>query len=450
MITKVPEGDDFLKPCNHQLDRDTETPKVKANLNHLRMVLKRFRFSCDGIETLCINDLTLDNESAENIIESAFCDHARRNPDVDPDAKINLSLDSINYGIWLFKGYLNESAFQKKYLEDIAFEKEFMKSFSSNVVPPNDIGVNFDDIGALQNVKDELKELLTIPFKRPELSCKRKLTEVCKGILLYGPPGTGKTILAKAVAMEAGAYFINFSMSSIPPKWFGEADKYVKAVFSLASKKAPCVIFVDEVDRLLGQRRENLKGQQATQATLEIKNAFMKHWGLLLKKEKDCVLVLAVTNRPFDLEETVIGQFSHRLLVGLPDVQSRAQILRVILKYKVLSNDVDLDGVACMADGYSGSDLKNLCIKASLRPIMELYEKDKSERDAALAEGKVPPAPYVSSDVRALNMQDFSYSFEEVCSSVSSESVGMTELQQWIERYGEGGSRKRTRDSCFM
>ncbi|KAJ4899539.1 AAA-type ATPase family protein [Raphanus sativus] len=214
MITKVPEGDDFLKPCNHQLDRDTETPKVKANLNHLRM--------------------------------------------------------------------------------DIAFEKEFMKSFSSNVVPPNDIGVNFDDIGALQNVKDELKEL------------------VCKGILLYGPPGTGKTILAKAVAMEAGAYFINFSMSSIPPKWFGEADKYVKAVFSLASKKAPCVIFVDEVDRLLGQRRENLKGQQATQATLEIKNAFMKHWGLLLKKEKDCVLVLAVTNRPFDLEETVIGQFSHR------------------------------------------------------------------------------------------------------------------------------------------
>ncbi|KAJ4899540.1 AAA-type ATPase family protein [Raphanus sativus] len=103
-----------------------------------------------------------------------------------------------------------------------------------------------------------------------------------------------------------------------------------------------------------------------------------------------------------------------------------------------------------MADGYSGSDLKNLCIKASLRPIMELYEKDKSERDAALAEGKFPPAPYVSSDVRALNMQDFSYSFEEVCSSVSSESVGMTELQQWIERYGEGGSRKRTRDSCFM
>ncbi|KAL0738923.1 hypothetical protein Bca4012_015133 [Brassica carinata] len=417
MITKVP----FLV----SEDGDAETLKVKANLHHLRMMLRRSGFGCDGLETLCIKDLTLDTE--EKIIGWALSDHATRNP--DPGPKINLSLDSIKFGIGLLKGRLSESAFSKKHRKDIATEKEFMKRLSSDVIPPNLIGVQFDDIGALQNLKEAFKELVIFPFQRPELSCKRKLTEMqpCKGILLYGPLGTGKSMLAKALAVEAGANFIDISMPSIAyNKLFGEVDKYIKAVFSLASKNSPCVIFVDEVDNMLG-RREN-PGEH--EATLEIKNAFMKHWAVQLKKEKERVLVLAATTRPFDLDEAVTGQFCRRFLVELPDAESRSQILKVILRKTTLSDDVDLVRLASMTNGYSGKDLK--------------------ERDAALAEGKIPPALHGSYDIRALNMQDFIYTLEKVCASIKSESVRMKELQQWNERYGEGGSRKRTRDGCVM
>ncbi|CAN6879639.1 unnamed protein product [Brassica oleracea] len=253
--------------------------------------------------------------------------------------------------------------------------------------------------------------------------------QLCKGILLYGPPGTGKTMLAKAVAVEAGANFIDISMSSITyNKLFGEVDMYIKAVFSLASKKSPCVIFLEEVDSMLG-RREN-------PGELEIKNAFMKHWA----GEKERVLVLAATTRPFDLDEAVTGQFCRRFLVELPDAESRSQILKVILRETTLSDDVDLVRLASMTNGYSGKDLKKLCFTASNRRMLEIYN----------AEGKIPPALHGSYDIRALNMQDFIYTLEKVCASIKSESVGMKELQQWNERYGEGGSRKRTRDGCVM
>ncbi|QHO52658.1 Fidgetin-like protein [Arachis hypogaea] len=102
----------------------------------------------------------------------------------------------------------------------------------------------FDDIGALENVKDTLKELVMLPLQRPKLFCKGQLTKPCKGILLFGSPGTGKFMLAKIVSIEARANFINISISGITSKWFGEGEKYVKLVFSLASKIAPSVISV--------------------------------------------------------------------------------------------------------------------------------------------------------------------------------------------------------------
>ncbi|KAI6694767.1 hypothetical protein NL676_022477 [Syzygium grande] len=124
----------------------------------------------------------------------------------------------------------------------------------------------------------------------------------CKGSLLFGPPGASKTMLAKAVATEAGANFINISMSSITSKWFGEGEKYVKAVFSLASKIALSFVFVDEVDSMLGQR-ENPGEHEAMR---KMKNEFMVNWDGLWTKDTERVLVLAATKRPFDLDEAVI------------------------------------------------------------------------------------------------------------------------------------------------
>jgi SpoVK/Ycf46/Vps4 family AAA+-type ATPase len=106
----------------------------------------------------------------------------------------------------------------KKSLKDVATENEFEKRLLTDVIPPDEIGVTFEDIGALENVKETLKELVMLPLQRPELFSKGQLMKPCKGILLFGPPGTGKTMLAKAVATEAGANFINISMSSIASK----------------------------------------------------------------------------------------------------------------------------------------------------------------------------------------------------------------------------------------
>ncbi|KAJ6970736.1 hypothetical protein NC653_035114 [Populus alba x Populus x berolinensis] len=446
----MPQDEALLASWKHQLGQDSETLKMKGNLNNLCTVLGRCGMECEGLETLCIKDQTLTNESAEKVVGWGLSHHlmqnSEANADADADAKLVLSSESIQHGIGILHAIQNESKSLKKSLKDVLTENEFEKRLLVDVIPPDDIGVTFDDIGALENVKDTLKELVMLPLQRPELFCKGQLTKPCKGILLFGPPGTGKTMLAKAVATEAGANFINISMSSITSKWFGEGEKYVKAVFSLASKIAPSVIFVDEVDSMLG-RRENPGEHEAMR---KMKNEFMVNWDGLRTKDTERVLVLAATNRPFDLDEAVIRRLPRRLMVNLPDAANRAKILQVILAKEDLSPDVDFDAVASMTDGYSGSDLKNLCVAAAHRPIKEILEKEKEERAAALAEGKPSPALSGSSDVRPLNMVDFKDAHEQVCASVSSESVNMTELLQWNELYGEGGSRRKKALSYFM
>ncbi|OWM90583.1 uncharacterized protein LOC116187611 isoform X2 [Punica granatum] len=442
----MPQDEVLLASWKHQLDRDSETLKIKGNLNHLRTVLNRNGMDCEGLETLYIKDQTLTNESAEKVVGWALSHHLMQNPESNTDSRLVLSCESIQYGIGLLQAIQNESKSSKKSLKDVVTENEFEKRLLADVIPPSDIGVTFDDIGALENVKDTLKELVMLPLQRPELFCKGHLTKPCKGILLFGPPGTGKTMLAKAVATEAGANFINISMSSITSKWFGEGEKYVKAVFSLASKIAPSVVFVDEVDSMLG-RRENPGEHEAMR---KMKNEFMVNWDGLRTKDTERVLVLAATNRPFDLDEAVIRRLPRRLMVNLPDAANRAKILKVILAKEDLSADVDFDAIASMTDGYSGSDLKNLCVTAAHLPIKEILEKEKKERATALAEGKPPPALRGSDDIRPLRMEDFKLAHERVCASVSSESVNMTELLQWNELYGEGGSRRKKPLSYFM
>ncbi|KAL9275119.1 Outer mitochondrial transmembrane helix translocase-like protein [Drosera capensis] len=442
----MPQDEALHASWKNQLERDSETLKMKSNLNHLRTILNRCGMECEGLETLCMKEQTLTNENAEKVVGWALSHHLMHHAISEADAKVVLSTESIQHGTQMLQSIQNESKSLKKSLKDVVTENEFEKRLLADVIPPSDIGVTFDDIGALENVKDTLKELVMLPLQRPELFCKGQLTKPCKGILLFGPPGTGKTMLAKAVATEAGANFINISMSSITSKWFGEGEKYVKAVFSLASKISPSVVFVDEVDSMLG-RRENPGEHEAMR---KMKNEFMVNWDGLRTKDTERVLVLAATNRPFDLDEAVIRRLPRRLMVNLPDAPNRAKILKVILAKEDLSPSVDLDAVANMTEGYSGSDLKNLCVAAAHRPIREILEREKKEAEAALAEGRPAPPLSGSADIRPLNTYDFKHAHEQVFASVSSESHNMTELQQWNDLYGEGGSRKKTSLSYFM
>jgi SpoVK/Ycf46/Vps4 family AAA+-type ATPase len=339
-----------------------------------------------------------------------------------------------------------------KSIYDIETDNDFEKRLLSDVIPPNELKIGFDDIGALDKVKDTLKELVMLPLQRPELFRKGNLTKPCKGILLFGPPGTGKTMLAKAVATESGANFISISMASIGSKWFGEGEKYSRAVFTLASKISPCVIFIDEVDCILG-RRENHGEHEAMR---KIKNELMMMWDGLKTKQNERVLVLAATNRPFDLDEAVLRRLPRRLLVDLPDTENRLKILKVILKNEDLSTSVDLNEIAKLTEGYSGSDLNSLCIAAAYQPIREFLKKEKKQQEPQQTPSPqepqqqqpqkqdINPEERETPPLREMIMSDFVNAMKEISASVSENAHAIAELRKWNELYGEGGSRKKT------
>ncbi|CAL9132680.1 unnamed protein product [Musa acuminata var. zebrina] len=447
IIIQPPQDKGHILEWKKKLDHDAETLKARSNILNIRLFLNRNGLECDDLEKICMKDQTLSSESVDKIIGFAFSHQLKNTSEASgKKTKLILSMESIQHGLHMLQSFQSGSKSTKRSLKDVVTENEFEKQLLADVIPPNDIGIAFDDIGALEKVKDTLKQLVMLPLQRPELFCKGQLTKPCKGILLFGPPGTGKTMLAKAVATEAGANFINISMSSISSKWFGEGEKYVKAVFSLASKIAPSVVFVDEVDSML-RKRENSGEHEGMR---KMKNEFMVNWDGLRTKDKERVLVLGATNRPFDLDEAVIRRFPRRLMVNLPDASNREKILRVILAKEDLAPDVDLKVLASMTDGYSGSDLKNLCVAAAHCPIRELLEKETKDRDAALSEGRPLPALHGSDDIRALRMDDFEYAHELVYCSVSTDSSNMAQLHEWNELFGEGGSRKKPELSYFM
>nr|XP_043617671.1 outer mitochondrial transmembrane helix translocase [Erigeron canadensis] len=241
-----------------------------------------------------------------------------------------------------------------------------------SVINPDHIDVEFNSIGGLESIKQSLYELVILPLRRPDLFSYGKLLGPQKGVLLYGPPGTGKTMLAKAIAKESGAVFINVRISDLMSKWFGDAQKLVAAVFSLAHKLQPAIIFIDEVDSFLGQRRTT-----DHEALTNMKTEFMALWDGFTTDQNARVMVLAATNRPSELDEAILRRLPQAFEIGIPDRRERAAILKVILKGERVEDNIDLDPIAAMCEGYTGSDLLELCKQAAYFPIRDLLENEK-------------------------------------------------------------------------
>ncbi|KAI3951916.1 hypothetical protein MKW98_012121 [Papaver atlanticum] len=452
VMIKLPQDESLLLSLKKQLEQDVGTRTANSNIANIQSVLRRNGLlECPDLAKICIEDQALSSECAEKIVGWALAHRAMdlNNSEALVDgAKLVVSNKSIQYGLSLLKDQ-NEAIKLKQSLKDLVTENKFEKALLADVVAPTDIGIRFNDIGALETVKDTLEELVMLPLEIPELFKESQLTKPCKGILLFGPPGTGKTMLAKAVATEAGANFINISTSRITSKFLGDGEKYVKAVFSLASKIAPSVVFVDEVDSMLSRR--GIEGED--EAMRRMKNEFMASWDGLCTKDNEQVLVLAATNRPFDLDEAIIRRFRRRLMVNLPDAHNRKKILRVILA-KEKTADVDLDFVANMTDGYSGSDLKNLCETAARRPLREYWEekkkKVKAESEQSQKKGSAIPGNTALPVIRPLNTADLKFAQQQVSASFPSDSRYMNELHQWNNDYGEGGSRKKMTFDYFV
>ncbi|EYU17671.1 hypothetical protein MIMGU_mgv1a0257531mg, partial [Erythranthe guttata] len=362
---------------------------------------------------------------AENVIGWATNHHLSSciSPSVKGE-RLHLHHDSIQKGILRLKEEEKEPKKpSKSTLEDFA-SNEFEQEFASSVIRPDEIGVKFDDVGALEHVKKVLNELVILPMKRPNLFSRGNLLRPCKGLLLFGPPGTGKTLIAKALATEAGANFIGLSTASLTSKIYGDDEKLVRALFAFAAKVAPAVIFVDEVDDLLGARGKSSEHE----ATRRLRNEFMLRWDGLNSKDSQRILVIGATNRPFDLDDAVIRRMPRRVYVGLPNVENRSKILKVLLAKENLEPGFSFDQLAKATDSYSGSDLKNLCAAAAYRPVEELLEQES--KGDKVDEGVT---------LRPLKLDDFIHSKAKVGPSILNNSTSVIKLREWNEKYGEGG-----------
>ena len=238
---------------------------------------------------------------------------------------------------------------------------------AEQLVDPDDIENDFAHIGGLDKIKEELYSLAILPLLEPRLFAGSALGRPCKGILLYGAPGTGKTLMAKALAKEAAAVFLPLPLSAILNKWAGESNKLVAAAFSLATKLAPSIIFIDELDTFL---RANNK-EDAYLDT--VKSEFLQLWDGINTKESSQVMVLGATNRPHGIDRAILRRMPRQYEVPLPDRAGRLAILQIFLKDEQVAPDVRkyLPTLANRTEGYSGSDLKELCKTAALKRIHE-------------------------------------------------------------------------------
>ncbi|KAG0563533.1 hypothetical protein KC19_8G038900 [Ceratodon purpureus] len=444
VIIYPPKEEGMLREWKKQLLSNKEISSAKHNIQQLREVLETNNMDCEELQALNLLGLNLSKTKAEKVVGWARNHHLGLclfDPPTS-NGKLMIPRDSMERALTRLRDQENKKA--PSIIKDFktVAEDEYEKALISAVIPPNEVGVKFDHIGALENVKSALKELVMLPLQRPELFSKGNLTRPCKGVLLFGPPGTGKTLLAKAVATEAGANFINITGSTITSKWFGDAEKLTKSLFSLARKLSPAVIFVDEVDSLLGARG----GSSEHEATRKTRNEFMAAWDGLRSKDSERVLVLAATNRPFDLDDAVIRRLPRRILVDLPNTENRVKILRVILAEEELEEGFDYEELSRITDGYSGSDLKNLSIAAAYRPIRELLQYEEQEAKVGGGGGGTAAANRVRSAalIRPLRFEDFKQAMTQVGASVAFDASSMNELRRWNEQYGEGGNRRKS------
>eukprot|EP00930_Biecheleria_cincta_P047346 TRINITY_DN327_c0_g1_i3.p1 TRINITY_DN327_c0_g1~~TRINITY_DN327_c0_g1_i3.p1 ORF type:complete len:609 (+),score=141.54 TRINITY_DN327_c0_g1_i3:53-1828(+) len=229
------------------------------------------------------------------------------------------------------------------------------------MVEPN-TGVNFSDVAGIDEAKEELTEIVDF-LKAPERFVKVG-AKIPRGVLLTGPPGTGKTLMAKALAGEAGVPFIQSSASEFIELFVGVGASRVRDIFKQAKEKAPCIVFIDEVDAIGRQRGAGMGGgnderEQTLNQILTEMDGFEGNSG---------VIVVAATNRADILDSALLrpGRFDRRVTVGLPDVKGREQILKVHLRNKKLEEGVTIEEVAKRTAGFSGADLENLMNESAI------------------------------------------------------------------------------------
>jgi len=280
--------------------------------------------------------------------------------------------------------------------------------------------VTWSEVIGLDDAKNALRESIVYPTKRPDLFP----LGWPKGMLLYGPPGTGKTMLAAATANEMDGYFINVDAASMMSKWLGEAEKNVSKLFVMARKYAekegkPVILFVDEVDSLLGSRNSEVGGEVRT------KNQFLTEMDGVNGKGKDLMLyVIGATNKPWSLDWPFLRRFQKRIYVSLPTQEARENLFRQYTAPLKNALKVNIAELSKLFDGYSASDIKDVCQAAQIKAVHEIFNAPDYHEPV---EGEAPIQP------RELLTADFKAIMERRKPSVSLEMVRA--YHKWSEEF---------------
>ena len=294
------------------------------------------------------------------------------------------------------------------------------KNNFENMIMKERPDVRWTDVIGVDDAKNALRESIVYPTKRSDLFP----LGWPRGILLYGPPGCGKTVLAAATANELDGYFINVDGSTMMSKWLGEAEKNVAKLFKMARSYAdreskPVILFIDELDSLLGERTNEIGGE------VRSRNQFLTELDGINGKGKDTKLyVIGATNKPWSLDHPFLRRFQKRIYVSLPTLESREKL------FVLYTNKLKLDGrvrshtLASIFDGYSASDIKDICQAVQLKIVNEMFSTADYKEPVA---GENPPEP------RDITMKDFRETILRRKPSVSMDMIRA--YYKWSEQF---------------
>jgi SpoVK/Ycf46/Vps4 family AAA+-type ATPase len=256
-----------------------------------------------------------------------------------------------------------------------------------------------------------------LPLSRPDAFSYGVLkNNKINGVLFYGPPGTGKTHLARAVAKESGSTMLEVSGAKLLQKWVGESEKAIRGMFTLAAKLKPCFIFIDEADNIFRNRKEEDNNYRR-----EMLNQLLSEWD---GASKNNTLVMAATNRPWELDKAVLRRLPTRILVDMPTIDDREAIFEIYLKNEGLADDIKVADLCRRTESFTGSDIMNVCVSAALACEWEDMEKQNQLRGPRVRQAAR----------RVLHMRHFESAMMEV--TASTDAALMKQIRDFNNAYG--------------